>query len=777
MVHEVVCGQTDRDLTGKGPGFGLVGLTRGMPDDWSRKLAILASRQVAALAAEPVVPGEFAFHLPLQLNEQVVRVLGRGFRQDGRESVQSNYLVHMLALDETELLPAGPAALIADTRLWIDRWEAAPGWLEPRSLPDHGLTPRDGKTWQRMSGDKGWQGALADAWSGRRNAYLIHARETPQDDLTALVVEAQSLLEPDVRWQIPFLLSAPITMSRIARFWISCAAGSQTAIAASRDPKNVIVDLCRPGRAPESAACHLARNGDWIRLDRREKKTSSAEGQPQIENPDDAGLRFKPDEVLDEPITRAGAAEYRPSRTTRAPAATRASFRPVWWLAGTVAILAPLALVGYWWFLRATPQRPPAAGLMDTAVSGPKSGDALPDSASQAHHTDDLPVREERARKTLAAMRELAVPVRLPASDFREPVRLVSVPGGGALLDQFEVSIITPCRVIDCLPEPEGNQFVIGQADNAGSGLPLAVIAIGPTQETGAGDPALSWKWMADPQPAELDEYRSSVVQLRTVGSNAETVQIPLGVPSTSAGSSLLAAIREGVVVSPIGIESCFRDPASHSTQWTAEKLGLVGPDGQDPRWTHDSRAGSRTLSLELLNQARELPKDDGIRPATAGAGFEPLQRFSPVRIRVEAIGVDCDAARGELAIAFQLIVELTAADGLRESLLINNSLARGLELDEKAWLERLDALYLAWASRVFQVDRQTLANALANDTAERPSPESDLDREKIGGIRVLAGLIRELLQQRLTLSVRRGHQLVHNETKYSFDLIAHRVE
>jgi hypothetical protein len=157
-----------------------------------------------------------------------------------------NKLAHHLILDPGERPAAGPAWLLGRPGLFQSTWDRQVGWRETAPvLPDRPPPAPPCRAWERVAGDAGWAGVLAEAFVAdpRRLAVLVFA---PGTDMLALIGEALLLLPPPRHWDVTFTTYFTALPPAAECLWRGVVAGTPAAKAATRLPGVFIIDLTVP---------------------------------------------------------------------------------------------------------------------------------------------------------------------------------------------------------------------------------------------------------------------------------------------------------------------------------------------------------------------------------------------------------------------------------------------------------------------------------------------------------------------------------------------------
>jgi len=249
-------------------------MTTGMPAPLEQRLETLGGYR--PLGESRRSPPSHS-HLVIDVGGHRWHVLSAIHAATPDPSGRANKLAHHLALSGSELVDAGPAWLLRQSGLMLDRFDGPPRWIpQPRMLPDSGLVdPRRADAWQRAAGDAGWAGALANQFllDPSRVSCIVH---DPDLDALALIDEAISLLPPGERWRVTFATHFQQSVAGVHCAWRFCLTGTPAAADASRRATGLYLDINevhRTGRLAKGGRyTELARDGHapwWTRDDDR----------------------------------------------------------------------------------------------------------------------------------------------------------------------------------------------------------------------------------------------------------------------------------------------------------------------------------------------------------------------------------------------------------------------------------------------------------------------------------------------------------------------------
>jgi hypothetical protein len=347
-------------------------------------------------------------------------------------SQRTNKLAHHIALMPTELNAPGPAWALGQSGLMETAWSGDPRILPSgRSLPGGVAAPRFCNAWQQAKGDAGWAGVVADAMldTSSRKVYLIYR---PGLSILPLLAEVEALLPEAVRWQFTFstyYANLPPDVNCRCRCVL---ADTPDAMAASRQPGVLVVDLQKTDEpAPQSAAADAARNGTGVgRMQPVRRLPESVPAQadsPHMELMDDpnansvapAGTKL----LAGPPILNAPQGALppptRPPRVSiaRPPAKSkrrRSALRIVAACAGVLLFGAAMAGMGYYFAALKGGQLANGSGaeqvavVTNSAAVGERVGDSKPKTTLQSKSDKELGTESAKAHGTQAAEKAAA---------------------------------------------------------------------------------------------------------------------------------------------------------------------------------------------------------------------------------------------------------------------------------------------------------------------------------------------------------------------------------
>ena len=246
MSQELIYTSAPRGLKPGSRGFCTVVSTQGMSAALVQRLESLSGYRHVYTPPDPnarLNPVVFS-HLFVSVGGRRYHVLSRICDAGLDYTQRTNKFAHHVVLDAAERVPAGPGWLLGLDGLLQATWDGEPKVLPAGRRPPPGTCPPAVcHAWQRLTGDAGWGGVLAEtaANGGGTPAVLIFR---PGIDPLPLLAESLALLPPEVRWNVSFTSYFTALPAGMDCQWRCVLAGSPEAIAARRIPRAVVIDLC-----------------------------------------------------------------------------------------------------------------------------------------------------------------------------------------------------------------------------------------------------------------------------------------------------------------------------------------------------------------------------------------------------------------------------------------------------------------------------------------------------------------------------------------------------
>ena len=376
-VQELFYTSAPHGLKPGSQGFCTVAATAGMSGELMAKLEALSGYRPlfppgdARAVDNPVAWAHWQVGSGSKMRHVLSRIGFAGFDYSQR----TNKFAHHLVLESAALPAPGPAWLMLQPGLFQTHFNGEPRLLEnPPALPGGDNALRVCEKWKQATGDAGWGGALAAAFTPDLPAisYLIYPAGMA---VLELLHEALAMLPEAVRWQVTFNTYFTELPAGLSCIWRCVPEGTEPA-GRARASRGLVIDLTKPlGAPPESALTQAARTG-----------------VPPAPVPETAPHRASPTQDSPGHRVKTASAELPMVLETQAPAtdglAAAARRRhepasepePAGWPKSVIAALliaacAATACAGFaaGWFLRAHTQLPqPSAerrAAMPTAVS------------------------------------------------------------------------------------------------------------------------------------------------------------------------------------------------------------------------------------------------------------------------------------------------------------------------------------------------------------------------------------------------------------------------
>lgn len=268
MTQEIIYTSAPEGLKPGSHGFCTVISTSGMAQNLAMKLESMSAYRHAFpphTTAARFNPVNYS-HLKIQVGGRAYHVLSR-IADAGQDYTQrSNKLAHHVALDQSEIKPAGPAAILATTGFSCTQWNGKVQLVPPRKVPETPIVPTGPcQAWKQISGDAGWAGVVANQLltNADKPVSVIFPKAT---DTLSLVCEVFSLLPEDKRWRTTFstyFTKLPAGLDCQLRFVLDDT-GEATAL--RRHPHALVIDLAKPATIAENnSLISLARTGQTER--------------------------------------------------------------------------------------------------------------------------------------------------------------------------------------------------------------------------------------------------------------------------------------------------------------------------------------------------------------------------------------------------------------------------------------------------------------------------------------------------------------------------------
>ena len=261
MIYELISTSAPRCLDGNA-GFGVVAQTVGMTPNVRQSVNALSGYSHIAAPGSGKNPVIFLHVTRKTAGVQrhiVSRVADCGNDYSGR----SNRIAHhwILETGDVRSLPGGPAELAAQD-IFCSQWQEKSTELYAKQLSVDDVPPKKCTVWERLTGDAGWGGIVAERAERGDPISILFSPEYAGESLRTLIAESLALLSSSVRWRITF--STFFMQSHESggeRVQIKCFLTDSKESQFSRQSSNtLVIDLCRHmGAAPAGKYVEWAR--------------------------------------------------------------------------------------------------------------------------------------------------------------------------------------------------------------------------------------------------------------------------------------------------------------------------------------------------------------------------------------------------------------------------------------------------------------------------------------------------------------------------------------
>lgn len=265
MTYEVVYTSVPQGLRPGSRGFCTVLRTSGIPQMLADRLESLSNyRHPFSLHSADARLNPVTFsHLELSVGGREFRVLSRICDAGLDYTQRSNFLAHHVVLDDSEQVDGGPGRILSSAHTFETQWNGAPREVSPGrvTLLRDDSPPGKCREWQRVAGDAGWAGVLAESVHNRGAlpTSIIFAAGT---DVLPLALEALRLIRPEQRWDVTFSTFYTRLPAGVDCQWRFILEDTDEARAARRDSQARLIDLTtRLGAASGGDLVDAARTG------------------------------------------------------------------------------------------------------------------------------------------------------------------------------------------------------------------------------------------------------------------------------------------------------------------------------------------------------------------------------------------------------------------------------------------------------------------------------------------------------------------------------------
>lgn len=267
MLQELIYTSAPKGLKAGSRGFCTVASTAGMAVNVADRLEALSGyRHIFAPHEAQAALNPVAFsHWSLTIGGQQYHVLSRIGEAGVDYTHRSNKIAHHVALEPADLPPCGPAALLAAPGFVQAKWDGEPRLLPAgRKLPQVEAPIAPCRHWEKLTGDAGWAGVLAQT-AVTTPARVVALLVQPGVNLLPLFVEALALAPARARWQTTFTTFYMKQPAGAECQWRCVFDDSPEWQSMRRIPQLLVLDLRKSlGRAPDGPLVESARTGQPV---------------------------------------------------------------------------------------------------------------------------------------------------------------------------------------------------------------------------------------------------------------------------------------------------------------------------------------------------------------------------------------------------------------------------------------------------------------------------------------------------------------------------------
>lgn len=207
MSEELLYTSAPQGLQNSKYGFCTVLASEGLDLNLAKQLEALSGyRHLFPLGSESEHKNPVAYsHVKLSNRYGSCSVVSRITSYNADYTGRSNKIAHHIVLTEKEHADAGPAWLVQQNEIFRTIWDGNPRTVTRGPLIPIGREePKECSNWERLTGDAGLGGYLADfIQHSEKIIWLIYPLEL-RDEALALIKESIQLLPSEKRWDVTF---------------------------------------------------------------------------------------------------------------------------------------------------------------------------------------------------------------------------------------------------------------------------------------------------------------------------------------------------------------------------------------------------------------------------------------------------------------------------------------------------------------------------------------------------------------------------------------------
>jgi hypothetical protein len=266
MTIELLYTSAAQGLKQGSRGFCTVVCTTGLPINLAQRLESLSGYRHLYQPGDPRADENpiCHSHIRLTVGGKALSILSRVGAYGVDYSQRTNKIAHHVVFDGP-VPSCGPAAVLLQPSVMRTNWDGECKTLPTGpNVPPITLQPAPCGEWQRITGDAGWAGVVANAWMQPtgKPVWIVFS-ELHSASLLELMQEAIAILPESRRWQATFstyCTNLPPDVECRVRCVIAGSDEARMSIA-----RGTVLDLTKPlGVATESSAADAARGGYTI---------------------------------------------------------------------------------------------------------------------------------------------------------------------------------------------------------------------------------------------------------------------------------------------------------------------------------------------------------------------------------------------------------------------------------------------------------------------------------------------------------------------------------
>ena len=201
-------------------------------------------------------------HGTIRIGQMPTHILSRIADAGLDYTKRSNVIAHHLILSPEELSPCGPATVLAQPDLMLHHWELPPTeFPKGRPIPNPPIPSLKCVHWERLTGDAGWGGMLAESVLQSRPVCVLFQ---PGTDLLPLFAEAVAILPELLRWKATFSTYQRDISTGANYLWKGILAGTPEAEQMRANKSVLLLDLAMLSQLTpkaDSSFVKIARTG------------------------------------------------------------------------------------------------------------------------------------------------------------------------------------------------------------------------------------------------------------------------------------------------------------------------------------------------------------------------------------------------------------------------------------------------------------------------------------------------------------------------------------